>query len=57
MVLVAWLILLSFNPSVQLPFVLNERDIHDPRWMSLVFTGMCLTQMTGLDTHGWLSGG
>ncbi len=56
MMIVAWLILLSFNPSVQLPFVLSERDIHDPRWMSLVFVGMCLAQMTGSLFYGWLSG-
>ena len=45
---------MSVSPTVQLPFLMNERGFHDPRLVSLIVMGTSLSLMAGGLLFDWL---
>lgn len=46
---------LSFNPVVQMPFVLSSRGLQDPRFVSLIILALCGSQLLASLFFGWLT--
>jgi MFS family permease len=46
---------LSFNPVVQMPFVLSSRGLQDPRFVSLIIFALCGSQLLASLFFGWLT--